>query len=82
MQHDDYYEHHLSLQRRPSPGIAAVLSVLLPGLGHVYAGRLGAGLVWFLAAGFGYWAVLVPGFLIHVVSVWAAYQSARRWRRY
>ena len=47
----------------------------------VYAGLL-AGLVCFLAAGFGYWAVLVPGFLIHVISVWAAYQSARRWRRY
>ena len=27
------------VRRMPSSGIAAVLAVLLPGLGHVYAGR-------------------------------------------
>ncbi|MEE9279607.1 MAG: hypothetical protein V3V67_05490 [Myxococcota bacterium] len=69
--------YDVEVRRGPSPGIAAVLSVLLPGLGHVYAGRLPAGLVWFLAAGFGYWAVLVPGFLIHVASIWFAYRAAR-----
>jgi hypothetical protein len=78
------YAHRdeIVVSRRPSPGIAAVLSVLLPGLGHVYSGRLLGGLVWFLAAGFGYWAVLVPGFLIHALSVWFAYQTARHWRGY
>ena len=70
------------VRRGPSPGIAAVLSVLVPGLGQVYAGRLLAGLVWFLAAGFGYWAILVPGFLIHVLSVYFAYRAAKRWDGY
>jgi hypothetical protein len=59
-----------------------VLSVLLPGLGQVYAGRLLAGGLWFLATAFGYWAVLVPGLLIHVLCVWSAYQSAKRWTEY
>lgn len=68
--------------RAPSPGVAAVLSVLIPGLGHVYAGRVLAGLLWFAAASFGYWAILVPGFLIHAASVWFAYCAARDWRRY
>ena len=68
--------------RTPTPGIAAVLSALIPGLGHVYAGRLGAGLLWFLATGFGYWAILVPGFLIHVASVYFAYQAAKDFRGY
>ena len=68
--------------RRPSPGIAAVLSVLLPGLGQVYSGRLVAGAVWFLATAFFYWAVLLPGFLLHAICVWSAYQSARNWRGY
>ncbi len=68
--------------RAPSPGLAAVLSVLIPGLGHVYSGRLGAGLLWFLAAGFGYWAILVPGFLIHCASVYFAYQAAKDFRGY
>ena len=68
--------------RVPTPGLAAVLSVLIPGLGHVYAGRLGAGLLWFLAASFGYWAILVPGFLIHVASVYFAYETAKNFRSY
>ena len=66
----------------PSPGIAAVLSFFVPGLGHVYAGQLGAGLLWFLATGFGYWAILVPGFLIHVASVYFAYKAAKDFRGY
>lgn len=69
-------------ERAPSPGVAAVLSVFVPGLGHVYAGRLGAGLAWFLATMFGYWAILVPGFPIHVLSVYFAYQAAKRFRAY
>jgi len=64
------------VRRLPSPGIAAVLAVLLPGLGHVYVGRLFAGAVWFLAISFGYWAILVPGLLLHAISVWTAYTAA------
>ncbi len=77
---DDIYD--VTVHRGPHPGIAAVLSVLIPGLGHLYSGRLAAGAVWFLAVAFGYWAILVPGFLIHVASVWFAYQAAKVWRSY
>jgi TM2 domain-containing membrane protein YozV len=80
--YDDLVPQPPMRARAPSPGLAAVLSVVIPGLGHVYAGRLGAGLLWFLAAGFGYWAILVPGFLIHVASVWFAYQAAKDFRGY
>jgi hypothetical protein len=64
------------IRRLPSPGIAAVLAVLVPGLGHVYAGRLVAGAVWFLATSFAYWAILVPGFLLHAINIWSAYRAA------
>jgi hypothetical protein len=64
------------VRRLPSPGVAAVLAVLIPGLGHVYAGRLLAGAVWFLAISFAYWAILVPGFLLHAISIWTAYKAA------
>ena len=70
----------LRRERAPSPGLAAVLSVFVPGLGHVYSGRLGTGLGWFLATVIGYHVILVPGFLIHVASVWFAYEAARRFR--
>jgi TM2 domain-containing membrane protein YozV len=80
---EHHYDHLAPRPTRvPTPGLAAVLSVLIPGLGHVYAGRLGAGLLWFLAAGFGYWAILVPGFLIHVASVYFAYEAAKDFRGY
>jgi TM2 domain-containing membrane protein YozV len=75
-------ERSIDLHRAPSPGIAAVLSVLIPGLGQVYSGRLGAGAVWFLVTGFAYWAILLPGFLAHALCVWSAYQSARDWDGY
>ncbi|MFI5316609.1 MAG: hypothetical protein ACHQ6T_12985 [Myxococcota bacterium] len=68
--------------RAPIPGLAAVLSVFIPGLGHVYAGRLAAGLGWFLATLIGYHVILVPGFLIHVLSVWFAYEAAKNFRDY
>ena len=68
----------MRVRRLPSPGIAAVLAVLMPGLGHVYAGRLVSGAVWFLAVSFGYWAILVPGLLLHVISVWAAFRLAEQ----
>lgn len=64
------------VRRLPSPGIAAVLAVLLPGLGHVYAGELLAGAIWFAVVSFGYWAILVPGLLLHAICVWAAYRVA------
>jgi len=66
----------------PHPGIAAVLSVLIPGLGQVYCGRLLAGGLWFVATSLAYWAILVPGFLVHAVCVLSAYQSAKEWTRY
>jgi TM2 domain-containing membrane protein YozV len=68
--------------RAPSPGLAAVFSVFLPGLGQVYAGRLGAGALWFLGTTFAYWAILVPGFLVHALCIWSAYRSAKRWDEY
>lgn len=78
----DYPDYPAPRYARPHPGLAAVLSVVVPGLGQVYNGRLGPGLVWFLAVGFGYWAVLVPGFLLHAICVYCAFAGARGWRGY
>lgn len=78
----DFDDDMLALRRAPHPGISAVLSVLVPGLGQVYSGRLLAGGLWFLATSLAYWAILVPGFLVHALCVWSAFQSAREWRGY
>jgi len=68
--------------RAPSPGIAAVLSVVVPGLGQLYAGRLPAAALWFIGTAVAYSAVLLPGFLVHAFCVWSAYKSALYWTRY
>ena len=78
----DEYERDTVVRRAPSPGIAAVLSVLLPGLGQLYSGRLLAGAVWFAATSMAYWAVLLPGFIVHAICVWGAYRDARSWSGY
>jgi TM2 domain-containing membrane protein YozV len=79
----DYSDRDLVVHRSPpSPGIAAVLSVVLPGLGQVYAGELIPGLIWFLAVGFSYWAVIIPGFIVHGLCIYSAYRAAKRWMRY
>ncbi len=78
----DELERELVGHRPPSPGISAVLSVLIPGLGQVYCGRLLAGGLWFLGTAIAYSAVLLPGFLVHALCVWSAYRSAIYWRRY
>ncbi len=70
------------VRRPPSPGLAAVLSVLVPGLGQVYSGRLLAGALWCGLTWISYWAVLIPGFLVHALCIWSAYQSAKRWIYY
>ena len=77
-----YYEHEIVERNTPSPGIAAVLSVLLPGLGQVYSGRLFAGAMWFLATAASYSLILVPGFIVHALCIWSAYHSATEWEDY
>jgi hypothetical protein len=58
-----------------SPGVAAVLSVFVPGLGHVYKGRMGAGFVLFIATVVGYMLLILPGLLIHLGVIFDAYNG-------
>jgi len=78
-EHPHDFESEVLVRRAPSPGIAAVLSVLIPGLGQVYGGRLLAGGLWFLATTLAYSAILLPGFLVHGLCVWSAYRSCNDW---
>ncbi len=63
-------------RRRRSPDVAVVLAILVPGLGHLYAGRLRAGGLWLVAILLGYWAVLLPGVVLHILSVGSAQRAA------
>ena len=80
--YDDDFPTDIRPYPGPIPGIAAVLSVILPGLGQVYAGRLLVGAVWFVGTCMAYSAVLLPGFLVHALCIWSAYKGALYWSRY
>jgi hypothetical protein len=61
---------------RRSPAAAAMLTALVPGAGHAYAGHALAAVLWFMAVGVGY-ALVLPGLLLHVWCMVSAARSAQ-----
>lgn len=61
------------------PGLAAVLSALLPGLGQFYNGEFLRGIFWLIITP-GLWIGSggLLGWICHVVSGFTAYSRARR----
>jgi TM2 domain-containing membrane protein YozV len=58
-----------------SPGIAAVLSLAIPGAGQMYKGRLGAGFGWLVGTALGYLCFILPGIVLHILSILNAYSG-------
>jgi TM2 domain-containing membrane protein YozV len=54
-----------------------VLSTLVTGAGHLYAGQFGAAVMWFVAVWLGY-ALILPGLILHLFSIASAAVAARR----
>ena len=55
-----------ALRRQPqSPLTAVLLSMLIPGAGHIYAGRAGAGVAWMASTLAGYACFFLPGLFLH-----------------
>jgi len=62
-----------------NPGVAAVCSAILPGLGQIYNGHFIWAIVWFIITpglwiGSGGWL----GWICHILSAWQAYRQAKR----
>jgi hypothetical protein len=58
--------------RQWSPGIAALLSLVIPGAGQMYKGKVGIGLLWLVAVVIGYTAMIVPGVILHLICIFNA----------
>ncbi len=63
--------------RAASPGLAALLSLFVPGAGQLYTGRIVAALLWFLVVTAGY-ALILPGLVLHLFNIVSAAGSAHR----
>lgn len=50
-------------------GIAAVLSLVIPGAGQMYKGQILRGIVWLGIVAIGYAVILVPGMLLHLLCI-------------
>lgn len=55
--------------QRWSPGVAAVLSFFLPGVGQIYKGQILNGLVWMFFVAAGYVCFIIPGLVLHLCCV-------------
>lgn len=62
-------------QRLWSPGIAAVLSLLIPGAGQMYKGQVANGIVWLFCVVIGYMLFILPGAVLHIACVLGAAQG-------
>ena len=61
-----------------NPFIAGFLSLLIPGLGQIYNGRIIFGLIWMLVFGISWiGSVGFFGLIVHVISAWCAYSYAK-----
>lgn len=56
-------------QRLWSPGVAAVLSLIIPGAGQMYKGQVGKGLFHLLVVVVGYALFIVPGLILHILCI-------------
>ena len=58
--------------RKWSPGVAALLSFLIPGAGQMYKGNVLGGLLWLFFVVMGYVLLVIPGLLLHLICIFTA----------
>lgn len=59
-------------ERKWSPGIAALLSFILPGAGQMYKGNVVSGIFWFIITIIAYFMLIIPGIILHLICIIAA----------
>lgn len=77
--HPQVHRRSIHIMERYKPGTAAVLSLLIPGVGQIYNGDFLRGI---------FWLIITPGFWIgtaglfgwpfHLVAAYTAYHRARK----
>lgn len=60
------------------PILAGILSLLLPGLGQIYNGRVLIGLLWLVLTSFSWIGTGgMFGWVVHLIAAWCAYSYAK-----
>jgi|SRR3989339_1412030 len=56
-------------EKKWSPGVAAVLSLIIPGAGQMYKGQVGRGLLLLILITGGYALFVFPGLILHLLCI-------------
>ena len=75
-----YLPTAIDTRPQPNAAAAALLSVVVPGAGQLYAGRPLSAVSWFVLVSMGYLLLIVPGLLLHILCVASAAGAANQWR--
>ncbi len=60
------------------PLLAGILSLLIPGLGQIYNGRIIIGIIWLVLTGVSWIGTAgLFGWVIHLIAAWCAYSYAK-----
>jgi TM2 domain-containing membrane protein YozV len=63
------------------PSLAGILSLIIPGIGQLYNGKILRGLFWLIITpGFWIGSGGTLGWVCHIISAWTAYSYAREHR--
>ncbi len=60
-----------------SPGVAALLSLVLPGAGQIAKGQVMNGLAWLCFVVLGYMMLIVPGLILHFCCIIGASSKSK-----
>lgn len=67
----------MSLRPQPSPITSVLLSMLIPGAGHIYSGRASTGVAWMATTLMGYACCFLPGLFLHGLCLVSAARTQR-----
>jgi TM2 domain-containing membrane protein YozV len=66
----------------PHPGVSAVLSFIIPGVGQFYNGRFWRGIFWLvITPGLWIWTAGTVGWICHIIASYTAYRYAEALHR-
>ena len=65
-----------AMQHKPwNPGVAAVLSLVIPGAGQMYQGNIARGILLLIFTVVGYMIFFLPGLAVHIYAISSAYSA-------
>ena len=63
---------------KKDPTLAGILSFFIPGLGQIYCGKQGIGILFMIGYVIGLFCMVIPGIILWIASIYHAINLAKR----